>query len=351
MARILPRLVGRLERQGKQQTVFPFRAPKRKRQSLFTPPLPPPSFRPADHPQTILLSHNIHYVRHKSRPPSLSQPQISASVPPDPPRQMTPAEFAWWSNPYHLLIRLVGMQVPPTRLPSGKRSVAQTLEQLERGGYKRLSPDLSLYPNLMHHIAHLLQFRLLADSLWFAVRTHQRLGIPNPILRRLTREEWGLMRTTGSLPYQNAVAVLIVPPVNKDVTTKRRPTPSFSSLPPQDEHCPPTLPPTSTLLDSSVKSPNDLPDAISSLQIPLYNSVSAFPSRSQRAALHSLLLRILDAERYLKYLHLQRGESFSEKHLHHPRAATPKRGDPAAVARALWRLRMYDSEGWSGSLL
>ena len=290
-----------------------------------------------------------------------------------------------------LLIRLVGMQLPSDEQPGAKpmaklvpdgilhpkytnRKVSKgtyvlcwrkAVELLQKGSYKRLSHDLSLYPNLAQHIAHLLrlrvlqEFELLADRMSYDFDRRKRLGNPSPdtILRRLTYEEYGSMRATGSVPYQNAVAVLVLPPVNKDVGTGQRPEGSMSQLPPEDEHIPPNAPPTSTLLKTSDDFDEDLPGTISPLRIPLYNAASAFPSRSQRAALYSLLMRILKTEEHVRGLHPKIAQPRSPENQKSSHAfllcsdnKTAKRGDPAAIALALWRLRMYDSEGWANSI-
>lgn len=243
----------------------------------------------------------------------------------------------------------------------------KAITQLEKGAYKRMSPELTLYSHLEQQVAHLLrlrvlqEFELLTERLEYAVKHHRNFGT-SPVLRRLTREEWGLMRSTGSLPCQNAVAVLIVPPPNRNGLTKERPKGSLSALPPTDEHVLKNPPPTSILLSAVEDSSNEeISNVLPPLQIPLYNSIAAFPSRSQRAALHALLLRILTAERFVKRFYakqdpisqpiIKRDSSTKGSHafLLCADENTVHRGDSTAVALALWRLRMYDSEGWGSS--
>ncbi|KAF9557239.1 hypothetical protein CPC08DRAFT_56823 [Agrocybe pediades] len=414
MPRIIPRLLEKIERQANQLQYFDFKLPKKGGLSLYKRVPPQPSFHPRDHERSILLSpgspvtESKRYARHKRMPPSQTKPGAVDTNLEDSPRQMKKEEFGWFGNPYlrmlsspirnclvtkrlvpsDLLIRLVGMRPTTSRVPEGRKVPAKlvpdgllhpkyanrrvsggcyvlcwrgAVRRLEKSGYKRVSTELTIPTNLEQHIAHLLrvrilqEFELLAERLEYAARKGTKKWIPNVILRRLTREEWGAMRTTGTLPYTNALALLIVPPVNKDVITKTRPQSSMSPLPPQDEHLPKNPPPTSVFLTG----PNDFDDTVGvdlpPRQIPLYNSVSAFPSRAQRAALHSLLLRILAAERTHKRLTRQKTphvETSSSKGSHAfllcSDAETGRRGDPAAVAMALWRLRMYDSEGWAG---
>lgn len=224
-------------------------------------------------------------------------------------------------------------------------------------------PGAAVHPRIEEHIAHLLrlrvvqEFELLAERLEHAMYSGKNQGTPNVILRKLTREEWKALKTSGTAPYHDAVAILVVPQVNKDTVTKQRPTGSTSALPPVDQLPIKDLPPVSTLIPVSLyKHSEDLPDGIPLPKIPLYNGISAFPSRSQRAALHGILQRILHAERMLKRVHSWRytsshspipGDSrASHAYVLYSNAQTAKRGDPAGIARALWRLRMFEGEGW-----
>lgn len=168
------------------------------------------------------------------------------------------------------------------------------------------------------------------------------------------------MKSTGSIPYQNAVAVLVVPPVNRRSNPKRKALKgSMSAMPASDEHNLKDLPPTSTLLSiSSQPNQQELSNILPLGQVPLYNSITAFPSRSQRIALYSLLMRILTAERFVKRAYSKKKKELagsdpspstskgSHAFLLCADGKAMKRGDPTAVAMALWRLRMYDSEGW-----
>lgn len=218
------------------------------------------------------------------------------------------------------------------------------------------SGKLALPPHLADYIAHLLrlrvvqEFELLAERLEYAVRSGKNRGASSAILRRLTRDEWVAVKSTNSAPYENGVAILVVPPLNKDPATKERPQASLSPLPPVDErHLKASLP-VSTLLPVSPQLVNtDLPSSLSLLHIPLYNGITAFPSRSQRSALHGILLRILKAERFIKYLyHKPEGSKSKASHafLLCSDKANARRGDASSIARALWRLKMYEGSGW-----
>ena len=238
--------------------------------------------------------------------------------------------------------------------------------KLQKGSFKRISPHVTYSPRLPDYIAHLLrlrvlqEFELLAERLEYRVKTLKQLKtFSTAILRRLTRIEWGLMRSSGCIPYQNALAVLIVPPVNKDVFTRTRPKGSMSVAPSEvdDQTRPPTKP-LSVVMPASLSINSELaPQAVSNPLVPLYNGATAFPDRFQRSALYSVLIRILVSERSMKKQLREAGasppnnegvESSKASHafLLCSDEDTGKRGDVAGVARALWRLRMFEGEGW-----
>lgn len=197
----------------------------------------------------------------------------------------------------------------------------------------------------------------MTERLEWARRSGKNLSNGQAILRRLSREEWSQIKLTNTIPYPGAVAVLVVPPPNKDRATKERPKPSMSMLPPADLDQRDGLPPISELLPTCPDSLEDTGGVLPSSKVPLYHSITAFPSRSQRAALFDFLTRILSAERHLKKLHAYRkknpgdiGNEQAGKASHAfllcSDAKTIRRGDSAAIAAALWRLKMYESEVW-----
>ncbi|KAF8165180.1 hypothetical protein B0H34DRAFT_226919 [Crassisporium funariophilum] len=416
MPRLLPRLIRELEKQKSQHSFFPF--PKRKRRrSLYRPPQLIPSFNPSSHDRSILLTPNNpvtnshDYVYHKSLPPTTQRPTLGDTSQVDAPRRMTADEYKWWANPYlrmlaspmrfclatnrhvpsDFLIRLAALRVTPSRLPishktnapqatlvpdgllhsryttrqSGRASYVlcwrEAISRLKNGSYKRIASNLTLSPRLQEHIAHLLRLRvlqeleLLAERLEYQTKTlKHRQTSHDVILRRLSRDEWGLMRASGTIPYPDAVLVLILPPVNKDTLTKVRPEGVMSARPPEDEDgITANIPPLSVLMPTSNAAENNtLPGTMPNPEVPLYNGFTAFPSRSQRSALHSLLMRILTAERAIKRM---QPDASSTKYPKHAKAShafllcsnetTAKRGDAAAIAVALWRLRMFEG-GW-----
>jgi hypothetical protein len=240
--------------------------------------------------------------------------------------------------------------------------------KLQKGSFKRISPHVTYSPRLPDYIAHLLrlrvlqEFELLADRLEYKMKTLKRpKAYSTVILRRLTHAEWGLMRSSGFIPYQNALAVLILPPVNKDIVTRTRPNRSMSvALTGVNQTKPPTRP-LSVLMPVSSSNGELAPQAIPSPVVPLYNGATAFPDRSQRSALYSILVRILVLERFIKKRlrsvgvsppkneEVESSSKASHAFLLCSDEDTVKRGDVAGVARALWRLRMFEGEGWQRS--
>ena len=237
--------------------------------------------------------------------------------------------------------------------------------------YKRISHNLRMPSRLAEQIHHLLRVRVLQELEYLADQLQTRpLGAKNhPVLRRLTRQEFLTMRTTGIIPDDSAVAVLIVPPLNRDPVTKMRPQPSSSSalvdveISQQHVTTPkrPALP-ISTLHPTSPTSTDfaGMP-TVPHAQVPLYNGVSLFPSRIQRAALHERLLRLLSIERRSRR-HDTRQNLSSQKHsaqtntdddggkashafLLRSDSETALRADAAPTAMALWRLRMWEGSG------
>lgn len=240
-----------------------------------------------------------------------------------------------------------------------------------------------MLPTILDQVSHLLRVRvlqeieLLADRLLCRPRGSQE----NPILRKLTRAEFKDFRNTGVLPSKNAVAVLVVPPLNRDPVTKQRPEPSNSMLPVEEEPLKAPrrpAPPVSTLHPAQPadgfmeKYCADFPLELPQYTIPLYNGVPLFPSRSQRAALHAGLNRILFIERRARYTkpreRSQGSQSGSETnssqdddtkvdrwargdqrashaYLLSSDASTLLRADSAGLVIALWRLRMWEGMG------
>lgn len=219
----------------------------------------------------------------------------------------------------------------------------------------------------------LQELELLAQTL----QTRPRRSTENPVMRRLTRAEWKQFKETGIIPYENAVAVLVVPPLNKNPETKRRPTPSDSLQPIKEEPHPVSdkpMPPVSTLhpttlsINARIGTHQYLPPA----KIPLYNGIAAFPSRAQRAALYKALSRILAIERRARWrehgrltdkrniatqaapvdksvkekTHARGDQKASHAFVLVSDSKTVLRADTVPLATALWRIRLWEGMGW-----
>lgn len=195
-----------------------------------------------------------------------------------------------------------------------------------------------------------------------------------PLLRRLTRAEWGALRESGTIPQEDAIAVIVVPPLNRDHVTRERPEPSMSSLPPTTPAPTQTrpLPPISTLMPTTSDwFDGQLSTILPQAKVPLYNGLALFPRPEQRASCYKLLTAILDTERRARQhakakdredpddesrsrlitkqpargrgKEIQKG---SHAFLLRSNAATLLRADTVPLAIALWRLRLWEGQGW-----
>lgn len=241
--------------------------------------------------------------------------------------------------------------------------------------------------HLCTHISYLLRLRVLQELEVLNDALKRNRGriefdadADPTILRRLTRSEFKMFRETGTIPYPDAVAVLVVPPVNRDPRTKLRPRPSHepeipsseSGAPPDIVHKKP-LPPLSSLhyvsapegaseqgVDDSLEMP--FSTFLPSAHVPLYNGLTMFPCAPHRAAFHKSLMELLDIERHFRGTRLTgttRTEDFkhakgdakgSHAFLLMSNAQTVKRADTAALAIAMWRLRMWEGDAFAGKV-
>lgn len=113
MPRILPRLIDKLAQHGIPEFAserFDVKALRFQGKSIHKPVPPRPSFNPADHSQSILLSpgnpitHSRDYVRHKTLPPlvHVGKRVRRRTQGYDRPREMTQEERSWWASPYRM---------------------------------------------------------------------------------------------------------------------------------------------------------------------------------------------------------------------------------------------------------
>lgn len=228
---------------------------------------------------------------------------------------------------------------------------------------------MKLPSSLPEYIGHLLRLRILQELELLAERLQARpqRAAESPLLRRLTWKELSAVRAGKPVQDEDAVAILVVPPLNRDPATKKRPLPNASPLPEPLSDQPSTFKrdplPLSTMCRAV--SPEDyqgFPDVVTPMNVPLYNGVSLFPSRTQRAALHEWLCKMLMIERRARWR--QHGPSStselggsrtvvrSSSRLASPAflllsgAETVLRADTVPLAIALWRLRMWEDGSW-----
>ncbi|KAF5369749.1 hypothetical protein D9758_001197 [Tetrapyrgos nigripes] len=228
------------------------------------------------------------------------------------------------------------------------------------GSFRRIAHNSRIPSSVEQQVKHLLclrvlqELQLVIDRLRF--RAKQMAG--HTVVRRLTRSEWQKFNTEGVLDVPNALAVIVVPPLNRNTGTKNRPEPSMSAFPPESslevERKRPDLP-VSVLHSQSSPHPSLDSKEVTDLathQVPLYHGASMFPDPGQRAALHKLLCRILSLERvarYKKKLYSASGDSASHAFVLMSDKHTTKSADVAAVCIALWRLRMFEGLGWENN--
>ncbi|CAL1701457.1 unnamed protein product [Somion occarium] len=440
----MPRLIPRLVQALRDAAILkPTEAPslslptqKPKAKSQWRPAPPPPDFSIKGRKKSFLLDplnpviNKRIYRRHKSLPPVVRVKQYVRARPgdKDKPRRMSVQERQWSSDPYlrmlsstvrlceytdsHLpsdfLIRMCRAKVEGPR--SGRPTTIAIPDGLEHPKWRTRRSGFGYYvicrkeavaeffrkgtwhgsqvhKCFLDQVTHLLRLRILQEIEWLAemVRMRPRGAAEKPLLRRLTRAEWNDVRNTGVIPYEGAVAILVVPPVNKNPITKKRPEPDASPLPPDvEETVRPDkvlkpLPPLSVLHPVSHQEPDDGTDlslhvTLPNPRVPLYNGLALFPSRGMRAALHKQLNSLLFAERRARWRQLQKtsasnvnksDENSGETDIAEPLssdypsdrkashayllcsdAATMLRADAVPLAIALWRLRMWEGAGW-----
>ncbi|KAF8897388.1 hypothetical protein BD779DRAFT_1490522 [Infundibulicybe gibba] len=406
MPRLLPQLIAALEKQPKDTPHIPFdiAAFRPRRKSLYRPVPPRPSLNPSRHNKSVLLTsdnpitNSRLYAQHKRLPPRMAlAPRHVRVHNHDESRGMSEQERQWWANPYlrmlaspirkcivtgqyipsDFLVRLGPMRLPlvpgqavqhTTLIPDGLQHTKFTarrvgraayalcsrtaiLQIVERNAHCRVTRHMKMDANaakwLADRVAHLLRLRILQELELLADRLEGGRACTggNVILRRLTREEWAAFRETGVIPHEDALAVVVVPPLNKDSTGKR-PTASMSALPLDAPGPIPAkpLPPLSTLHYTASGATRD-DQVLPEIQIPLYNGLALFPAREQRAALHALFLRLLSIERTQESSSELKGKA-SHAFLLRGNADIVLRADVAPTAIALWRLRLFEGQGW-----
>jgi hypothetical protein len=230
---------------------------------------------------------------------------------------------------------------------------------------------------LLQQIASLLRRRIsqelevLRDSL---IAVPQGVLDPNAqVIRRLTRSEWADLKASGRLPIPGAAAIIVVPPVHKNMLN-------------------PSRPPTSDSKDGDRALSTFCEDASreyittsSRRKIPIYHGAAVWPNPAERDAVRSLFKEIVGLERKARYKATIFSKSFekasptlkstngeksglveetdagpktrkvarakgldkaSDAYLLRSTRDTVVRADTAPLCIALWRLRIWFGQGW-----
>jgi predicted RNA-binding protein YlxR (DUF448 family) len=293
---------------------------------------------------------------------------------------------------------------------SCRRDAVVTL--MERFLFKRFSPNLDMLPSAVDQVSHLLRVRVLQELELLTKRLSSHPCHPHPestqqpsspyipIIHRLSRTELQTMLTTNALPpkYEGkgAIAVLIVPPVNKDPTTGAKVKGDMGSSPLDDGSHPErkdfksgfrpvslllsaeqwsisashNIPSGRRITDSDPLTEETTPTLVERERLPLYHSTSLMPSPAHRVLLHQFIKQILNLERNAAVATRQRGlfeeegsqsskgaacehnevlessDKLSHAYLLCSHPNTVGRADVIGLAISLWRVRMYEGEGW-----
>lgn len=411
MPRLLPQLLralGEKARRPDPPPVQSWKRPRRRTQDVLHP-LPRPSFRADGRTHSILLD-DVNPIMHAER---YEQPKLRISrnyvngkgkETKDGPRSrgwMSEEEREWFTSPYlrmlsspirqdkvtdryfptDFLLRLAPMGLPSSRASQNKQESILIPDGIQHPSFRPRRSGGGLYvlcrraaldellsrgkdrrfgrasPTLAAHLGHLLRLRVLQELTVLAEQIEARKGIfAPPALRRLTRAEFAAVKGTdagvGTVSSAGAVAILVVPPVNRDPTTRERVAPAgaFAEGPLTEDSRTPirkTLPP-------SVLHPATADD-MSGARVPLYNGVTLFPHRAQRRALHEVLCKVLRAEQLARRksgtkadaANSETKEKSSHAFLLSSDTNTLQRVDTVPLAIALWRLRLWEGDPWA----
>jgi len=203
----------------------------------------------------------------------------------------------------------------------------------------------------------LQELELLSESL----RCAPQGSLENTVFRRVTRAEWAEIKTSGRIPQPGAVALLVVPPLNHKETSNGRDSdesPSRTRI---------NLPPLSLLHGTRIEDHEGVrPEALlSTPQVPLYNGLALFPCRSMRWKLYRSFQKALLIERRARWRQggpsrgaersLDSGakvvrDQASHAYLLRSDENTVWRADSVPLAIALWRVRIWEGQGWEGDM-
>ncbi|KIJ37462.1 hypothetical protein M422DRAFT_211574, partial [Sphaerobolus stellatus SS14] len=230
-------------------------------------------------------------------------------------------------------------------------------ELVKQGRYKRIpsSGPLKVHSLFLEQIAHQLRMRVLQELEMLAdrLRCAPQTSHENPGLRRLTMLEWNRIKSKGIIPQDGALAVIVVPPVGTRVP-KMLPENSGRKESTDIGHI--------SLLHNASKDKGFRMVSDPIKQVPLYHGVELFPLPELRTRLLAALKRVTIVERQARWRQgaksvaqikkpqeLQgkmKKDRASHAFLLRGDANTIRRADTVPLAIALWRLRMWEGQGW-----
>ena len=173
------------------------------------------------------------------------------------------------------------------------------------------------------------------------------------------------MKASGRIPQPGAVALLVVPPLNQNKTSSG----GHDNSDEPSSRAAASLPPVSVLHGTRVAHRDDLlsESLLSTPQIPLYNGLALFPCRAMRSKLYQSFQKTLFIERRARWRQgassrgaAERSSGDSGVELVKDKAShayllrsdenTVRRADSVPLAIALWRVRIWEGQGWRNDL-
>lgn len=208
---------------------------------------------------------------------------------------------------------------------------------------------VTIPPNLGAHISHLLRLRVLQELELLVAQLRVKpkaIILADSPIRRLSKAEWRDIQENRTIPWQDAVAVINVPPIPEEVEPSMSPFP----LPPDPDMQSNASQPVATMYpvsrDSPFPSNFQYRDVLPSAKVPLYNALGLFPHAAQRAAFYRLLCQaqsIYDlAQQRTKDENISSNES--DAYVLSSNSEIIRLGDMAAAAMALWRVYLYERD-------
>lgn len=223
------------------------------------------------------------------------------------------------------------------------------------GKLKRIPFSVKSHSLLSEQLGYQLRNRVLQelDLLADRLRCTPSKSRETIVVRKLTRSEWNDIKSSGWLSHPGAVAILIVPPVQKKTLLCAQEPQDFQ----QSRICqiyPNVLIPNSSSTGSqALLSPN---------MIPVYDGAALFPSPRLRHELRQRLQILLTVERKARWQ--QKKAIFQEPSIIKDQDSklksshayiifadhdTAQRSDSVPLVIALWRLRLWEGFGWDAS--